>query len=83
MVTEPINESGLPPSIQKAIADYLQGEKDEVLHLDCLWDELYGAINASQWDRTITIEQADYLRGKYLFAYDEADEGIVFTQYPE
>lgn len=66
-------ETDLPPSIQKAIADYLQREKDKVLHLDCLWDELYGAINASRWDRSITVEQADYLRKKYLYEDEEVD----------
>ena len=38
-------ETGLPPSIEKAIADYVEGEKKDVLHLDCLWGELYGAAN--------------------------------------
>lgn len=60
-------ESGLPASIQKAIAEYLQGEKDRVLHLDCLSDELYGAINSNLWGGRINEEQADYLREKYLY----------------
>ncbi len=60
-------ESGLPASIQKTIDDYIQGEKDQVLHLDCLGDELYGAINANLWGGRITEEQADYLRKKYLY----------------
>ena len=60
-------ESGLPDSIQKAIDDYLQGEKDRVLHLDCLSDELYGAINSNLWGGRINEEQADYLRKKYLY----------------
>jgi hypothetical protein len=42
-------EAGLSSSIQKAIKDLLQGEKEKVLHLDCLSDELYGAINADLW----------------------------------
>lgn len=66
-------ETGLPPSIEKAIADYVEGEKKDVLHLDCLWGELYGAINASQWDGSITLEQADFLRKKYLFGDSEED----------
>mgnify|MGYP006922382981 CR=1 FL=1 len=53
-------ETGYPPSIEKAITDLLEGEKRNVLHLDCLWGELYGAVNASQWDGTITIEQARF-----------------------
>lgn len=59
-------ETGLSSSIQKAIKDYLQGEKEQVLHLDCLSDELYGAINADLWSGLITEEQAGYLREKYL-----------------
>ena len=34
--------------------------------MDCLWGELYGAINSNQWSSAITREQADYLRAKYL-----------------
>ena len=64
-------ETDLPPSIQKAIDDFIKGEEENVLHLDCLWGELYGAINASQWDNSITLEQADYLRKKYLFGKEE------------
>jgi plasmid maintenance system antidote protein VapI len=60
-------ESNLPASVEKAIKDLLQGEKDQVLHLDCLSDELYGAINANLWGGCITEEQAGYLRSKYLF----------------
>ena len=67
-------ETGYPPSIEKAITDLLEGEKRNVLHLDWLWGELYGAVNASQWDGTITIEQADYLRKKYLFGNVEPEE---------
>ncbi len=59
-------ETDLPASIQKAIAEFLLGEKEQVLHLDCLSDELYGAINANLWGGCITEEQADYLRKKYL-----------------
>ncbi len=42
-------------------------------HMDCLWGELYGSINACQWGGRITKEQADYLRAKYLFG-EEAEE---------
>lgn len=60
-------ETGLPQSLQKAIDDYIQGEKEQVLHLDCLADELYGSINANFWGGRITEEQAVYLRKKYLY----------------
>lgn len=67
-------EAGLPESLQKAIDEYMQGEREQVPHLDCLWGELYGSINACQWGGRITKEQADYLREKYLFGDGEAQE---------
>ena len=54
-------ETDLSTDLQKAIQDYL----------DCLRDELYGSINASQWGWEISKEQADYLRAKYLFEPEE------------
>ena len=60
-------EKELPASLQKALDAYLQGEKDHVTYMDCLWDELYGAINSSQWSNAITKEQAEHLRAKYLY----------------
>ena len=59
-------ERDLPTSLQKALDEYIQGEKDHVSYMDCLWGELYGAINSNQWSSAITQEQADYLRAKYL-----------------
>ena len=59
-------ETGLPESIQKTIKEYVQGEKGQVLYLDCLWGELYGAINSNFWAGLIPEEQTDYLRVKYL-----------------
>ena len=44
----------------------LADEKDKVSYMDCLWGELYSAINSNQWSNAITQEQADYLREKYL-----------------
>ncbi|WP_026199024.1 helix-turn-helix domain-containing protein [Desulfitobacterium hafniense] len=66
-------ETGLSESVQKAIKDYLQGEKAQVLYLDCLWNELYGAINADLWAGLITEEQASYLRVKYLGSEGKED----------
>ena len=60
-------ETDLPPTLAHALEEYIQGEKDHVTHMDCLWGELYGSINACQWDGRITKEQADYLRKKYLY----------------
>ena len=66
-------ETGLPESLQHSLDEFIQGEKEQVSHLDCLWGELYGSINACQWGDRITKEQADYLRAKYLFG-EEAEE---------
>lgn len=41
--------------------------------MDCLWGEMYGSINACQWDGRITKEQADHMRTKYLFGDTEED----------
>ena len=59
-------ERDLPRSLQKALDEYVQGEKDQVSYMDCLWGELYGSISSNQWCGAITQEQADYLRAKYL-----------------
>lgn len=59
-------ETNLSPHLQKAIDDYVQGEKDKVSYMDCLWGELYGSINADLWAGVISEEQANYLRTKYL-----------------
>lgn len=64
-------EAGLPADLQKAIREYLEGERTLSKHLDCLWDELYGSINANQWGGEISPAQADYLRSKYLFDDEE------------
>ena len=64
-------ETNLPVAIQKDINAYLEGIHTQSSVLDCLWDELYGSINASQWGWEISKEQADYLRAKYLFEPEE------------
>lgn len=64
-------EIDLPAAIQKDIDAYLEGVRTQSSVLDCLWDELYGSINASQWGWEISKEQADYLRAKYLFEQEE------------
>ena len=61
----------MPAAIQKDIDAYLEGIRSQVTYLDCLWDELYGSINANQWGWDISKEQADYLRQKYLFGPEE------------
>ena len=64
-------ESNPSAHLQKAIGDYIQGEKDEVTYMDCLWGELYGSINADLWAGVISEEQANYLRAKYLYEEQE------------
>ena len=64
-------EANLPLDLQKAIKDYQEGLEKKVSYLDCLWDELYGSINANQWGGEISPAQADYLRSKYLFDDEE------------
>lgn len=59
-------ETNLSGSLDETLKAYLQGEKENVLHLDCLWNELYGAINSDFWAGYITEEQANYLRKEYL-----------------
>lgn len=67
-------ETGLPGHLQKALEDYIEGRQEGVSHLDCLWGELYGSINACQWENSITKEHADYLRKKYLFGEGDAND---------
>ena len=67
-------ETDLPGSLQKAIDDYIQGEKEKVLHLDCLWGEVYGSINSNFWAGRITEEQADYMRKKYLYGEEDSED---------
>lgn len=64
-------ETNLTNHLQKAINDYVQGEKDKVSYMDCLWGELYGSINADLWAGVISEEQANYLRAKYLYGEEQ------------
>ena len=73
-------DTNLPADLQKAIQDYLDGIRSQSSVLDCLWDELYGSINANQWGWEITKEQADYLRQKYLFEPEDEEETEDFQQ---
>lgn len=73
-------ETNLPADLQKAIQDYLEGIRNQATYLDCLWDELYGSINANQWGWEISKEQADYLRAKYLFEPEDEEEAEDFQQ---
>lgn len=61
-----ILERGLPIYLQKDIDAWIEGVKNNVSHLDCLHNELYGSINSAYWGYEITEEQKDYLFDKYL-----------------
>ena len=61
----PYYEQDLPASLLHAREEYKRGLRENVSFLDCLWGELYGSINACQWDRSITEQEAEYLREKY------------------
>ena len=62
-----LDERTLPLDIQERIRDLLECEsKNDTLHLDIYWSELYGSINASQHGGEISKELADFLREKYL-----------------
>ncbi|MSU03477.1 helix-turn-helix domain-containing protein [Tissierella pigra] len=67
-------ETNLSGTLDEALKAYLRGIEENVLYLDCLWDELYGAINSDLWTGYITEEQANYLRKKYL--YGESQEKL-------
>ena len=73
-------ETNLPAAIQKDIDAYLEGIRSQATYLDCLADELYGSINASQWGWEISKEQADSLRAKYLFDPEDEEETESFQQ---
>lgn len=62
----PRYERDLPASLLHALVEYKRGLRENVSCLDCLRGELYGSINACQWDRLITEQEAEYLREKYL-----------------
>lgn len=64
---------GLPPDIRRAIDEFEEGLRNHSPLLDCLWGELYGAINANQWTGNITPEFADRLRQRYLYNYGDED----------
>ena len=63
-------EYGLPAYLQNDLDCYkkaIDGEDGYANLIDCYWGELYGSINITQIEGTITPTHADYLRNKYLF----------------
>lgn len=67
-------EKDLPNFLKSDLEAYCKGEEEQVSHLDCLWDELYGSINSALYGNRITEEQARYLRLRYLYDEEETEE---------
>ena len=61
----------LPAYIQKDIVALIEGVKNNVTYVDCLWCELYGSINSAYYDNEISYEDAATLRLHYLGLEDE------------
>ncbi|MBQ0167274.1 MAG: hypothetical protein KBT02_09235 [Treponema sp.] len=53
-------------AFKKALVDIQNGKR--YLQLDMDYCELQSNINVAEVEQLITPEQADYLRGKYLYA---------------
>ena len=71
-------EKTLPLAIQKdinALKAYHNGESNEPE--DCLYMELYGSINGSQYGGEISKNTADYLRAKYLGIGDICEYAFI------
>jgi uncharacterized circularly permuted ATP-grasp superfamily protein len=65
-VFDDLFEKILPPYLQNDLRSLEEGIKNNSTLLDCLYDEVYGSINAAYWDREITFDEAAFLRKKYL-----------------
>ena len=63
-----MHEQALPEYLLRDLVAYKKGIEEGSPLLDCLWCELYGSINSAEInDGTLTHEQAQYLRDKYLW----------------
>ena len=70
----PEMEVDLPEYLAHDLEVLKTADQDD-LRFDCYWEELCGSINDAACERTITQEQAAYLRRTYLYAEvdDEQD----------
>lgn len=64
--SEEILEKCLPIYLEKDIENLKEVLKNKVSYLDCLINEVQGAINSAFVDGDITEEQCDYLYKKYV-----------------
>lgn len=61
-------EYGLPKYLQDDIDAYKKALEEKSSLWDCYWGELYGSINCAEINEgSITHEQAEFLRNKYLW----------------
>lgn len=65
LIYEGIDISIYPKYLQTSIIEW-EENKDDSLHWDMYWDDLYGSINSAQWDNEITIPEAKELRRVFL-----------------
>ena len=63
-VSDDMFEKGLPDYLEESIRAYESGKNSSIW--DCLYCELQSDINAAEVEQIITLEQAWYLREKYL-----------------
>lgn len=61
-----LDEAILPVYLKNDIEAWKNKNEDNQSIWDCLWGELYGSINSAQHENTISKDEADYLREKYL-----------------
>lgn len=61
-----LDEKILPIYLQNDLKAWKDKNEDNKSIWDCLWCELYGSINSAQHENTISKDEADYLRQKYL-----------------
>lgn len=64
-------EKTLPKYLKDDIEALVKGYKENPMILDCLYNEVQGSINLAYYSNEITVEQADYLRKKYLWNEDK------------
>ena len=75
MTKEEQYEHGLPDYLQHDLDAFKEGLANGSSLLDCLWGELYASINVAQIDDGfITAEHADYLRQKFLWGNECAED---------
>ncbi len=65
-MTAEIFEKTLPKYLKNDIEAFIKGLETKSNVLDCLYNEVQGSINSAFYSHEITMEEANYLRRKYL-----------------